>query len=46
MFMIATIQTTVSGTPTHSGSWWMPTIGNVNRCTQIPKPVGIAPATS
>ena len=42
MFMIATIQRTVSGTPTHSGSWWMPTTGNVKRCTQTPKIVGIA----
>ena len=44
MFMIATIQRIVSGTPTHSGSACTPTIGNVKRWTQIPKPVGIAAA--
>ena len=44
MFMIATIQAIVSGIPTHSGSACTPRIGKVKRCTQIPKPVGIAAA--
>ena len=46
MFMIATIHSTDSGIPTHSGSSWMPRIGNVKRCTQIPKPTGIAAAAT
>ena len=46
MFMIATIQTIVSGTPSQAGSAWMPMNGSVKRSTQIPKPVGIAAATS
>ncbi len=37
MFMIATIQRIVSGTPTQAGTVWMPTNGNVKRSTQIPK---------
>ena len=45
MFMIATIQITVSGIPTHSGSACTPRIGNVKRCTQMPKTVGIEAAT-
>ena len=44
MFMIATIQRMVSGTPTHSGSVCTPSTGKVKRCTQIPKPVAIAAA--
>ena len=44
MFMIATIQRIVSGTPTHSGRACTPRTGNVKRCTQSPKPVGIAAA--
>ena len=46
MFMIATIPTTVSGTPTHAGSAWMPRNGNVKRWTQTPKHVGIAAAST
>ena len=46
MFMIATIQRTDSGIPTQSGSVWMPMTGNVKRCTQIPKPTGIAAAAT
>ncbi len=46
MFMIATIHTMVSEMPTHAGSWWIPSTGNVNRCTQIPNPAGMAAAAS
>ena len=43
MFITATIPTIVSGTPNHAGSAWMPTIGNVNCCTQTPKPSSGSP---
>ena len=46
MFMIATIQTIVSGMPTHAGSAWMPRNGNVKRSTQTPNHVGTAAASS
>jgi hypothetical protein len=46
MFMIATIQSTDSGMPSHFGSVCTPTIGKVNRCTQIPNPTGIAAAVT
>ena len=46
MFMTATIATIVSSTPTHEGSWWMPTTGNVNACTYTPNHVGIAAAST
>ena len=45
MFMIATIQITVSGAPTQTGSAWMPMNGNVKRLTQMPKPTGITAAS-
>ena len=45
MFMIATIQRNVTGTPTHSGNSWMPRNGNVNRSMAMPNPSGIAAAT-
>ena len=44
MFISATIPMIVSGTPNHAGKAWMPTIGNVNCCTQTPNVVGIAAA--
>ena len=46
MFMIATIQSTVSGPPSHPGSAWMPMNGNVKRLTQTPNATGIAAAAS
>ena len=46
MFITATIPTTVSGMPTHGGTSCTPTTGNVKRCTQTPKPVGIAAAST
>ena len=46
MFMIATIQASVSGTPAHSGSEWTPRSGNVKWRIQIPKPVAIPAAAS
>ena len=46
MFMIATIQSTVSEMPTHSGNSCTPSTGNVKRCTQMPKTVGIAAAAT
>ena len=46
MFMIATIQSTVSGTPAQLGSAWMPRNGKVKRLTQTPKMVGTDAATS
>ena len=46
MFMIATIQMIVSGIPTDDGRVWTPTKGNVNRFTQMPKPVATAAATT
>ncbi len=45
MFMIATIQMKVSGTPTQAGKSWMPRKGNVKRSIATPKPIGIAAAT-
>ena len=45
MFMIATIQMIVSGTPTDAGSAWMPRNGNVKRSTQTPNHVGTAAAS-
>ncbi len=44
MFMTATIQTTVSGLPTHGDSSWTPTNGNVKRSIQMPEATGIAAA--
>ena len=46
MFMSATIQTIVAGTPIHADSSWMPTNGNVNRSTQIPNATGIDAAST
>ncbi len=46
MFITATIPITVSGTPTQAGTWWMPRIGKVNRCTQMPNPAGIDAAST
>ena len=46
MFMIATIQKIVSEMPTHSGRACTPSTGKVKRCTQIPKPAGIAAAAT
>ena len=45
MFMSATIQTIVAGTPTQAGSSWMPTNGNVKRSIQTPNATGIAAAS-
>jgi len=42
MFMIATIQMIVRGTPTDADSEWMPRNGNVKRSTQTPNQVGTA----
>ena len=44
MFMIARIQSTVSGAPSHSGSAWTPMNGNVKRSIQTPKITGIVAA--
>ena len=44
MFMIATIQKTVAGTPTQLGSDWIPTTGNVKRSTQTPKETTVTAA--
>ncbi len=46
MFMIATIQSTVSGAPTHSGSAWTPMRGSVKRSIQTPKTTGIVAAST
>ena len=46
MFMIATIQSTDSGIPTHFGKTCAPRIGNVNRWTQMPNQTGIDAATT
>ena len=47
MFMIPTIQSTVSGAPTHIGSAWMPSTGNVKRSIQTLKnATGITAAAS
>ena len=46
MFMIATIQSMVAGTPTQSGSSWLPRTGNVKRSTLTPKPTTTPAAAS
>jgi hypothetical protein len=46
MFITATIPTTVSGIPNHAGNSCTPTTGNVNVCTQMPKPTGIDAAST
>ena len=44
MFMIATIQTSVTATLAQNGSSWMPMNGNVKRSMRTPKSIAIAAA--
>ena len=46
MFITATIPTTVSAPRPTSAASWTPRNGNVNVCTQTPKPTGIAAAST
>ena len=46
MFITATIPSTVSGTPTHAGQRVHADDRERERCTQTPKPVGIAAAST